>query len=74
MEAYRDRAVAKFGSDFFSEENFYGAPLNVTSDRGWRSERLPIFWEFVQHVLDNRLIHRYVIAFRTMEISLITIN
>ena len=27
----------------------------MTADRGWRNDTLPIFWEFVQHVLDNKL-------------------
>lgn len=47
---YRQRAIKKFGSDYFSQENYFGAPLPVI---GQRSPDQPIFWEFVQFFLDS---------------------
>ncbi len=44
---YRKDATKRFGKDFFSQENNYGAPFAV---QGHRTAALPTFWEFVQHV------------------------
>jgi len=49
VSQYRNRAVRKFGNEFFSEKNNFGAPLPVM--RTWRSSAYPSWWEFVQYVL-----------------------
>jgi len=46
---YRKAAIKKFGSDFFTEGNNFGAPYPV--NRSWRDEHFPCFWEFVQYLL-----------------------
>ncbi len=48
VSKYRGEARRRFGKDFFSKANNYGAPVAVT--RGKRTAELPIFWEFVQFV------------------------
>jgi len=45
---FRKRAQAKFGSDFFSEKNNFGA---LVASPGRNSSSLPTWWEFVQYVL-----------------------
>jgi len=50
---FRTRAIQKFGDDFFSARNNYGAPIPV-KDNGRPSSDLPIFWEFVQFVIESR--------------------
>ena len=49
---YRPAATKRFGAAYFSADNGYGAPAEV---HGQRSERLPIFWEFVQFVRAQRV-------------------
>ena len=45
---YRKLAEIKFGKDFFSAKNNFGAP---NADKmGRRTKEYPIFWEFVQYV------------------------
>jgi len=50
---FRTKAIQKFGDEFFSAKNNYGAPLPV-KDNGRPSSDLPIFWEFVQFVIESR--------------------
>ncbi len=50
---YREAATKHLGEDFFSPSNNYGAPLPVTKERGFRNSKLPVFWEFVQFLLDK---------------------
>ena len=50
---YRHQALKVFGDEFFSAENNYGAPLPVADGRRPTSD-LPIFWEFVQYVIEAR--------------------
>ncbi|TRY76522.1 hypothetical protein TCAL_13639 [Tigriopus californicus] len=45
---FRKAALRRFGSDFFSEANHFGAPVPVSNGR--RNAKLPSFWEFVQYV------------------------
>jgi len=51
VSQYRKGAVIKFGDDFFSSQNNYGAPFPVL--RTWRSEKMPSWWEFVQSLLST---------------------
>ena len=51
VSKYRKRAIAKFGQDYFKANNNYGSLLILKE--GYRNEKLPIFWEFVQYVLDT---------------------
>ena len=47
VSSYRKRAIDKFGKEFFSADNNYGAPVPV---KGNRTSEMPIFWEFAQYV------------------------
>lgn len=51
---YRTQAINKYGQEYFSEDNNYGAILPVSGDLV-RKPELPIFWEFVQAIIDNPL-------------------
>ena len=51
MNRYRVAAVRRFGKEFFSRRNNFGAPLPLS--KGRRTEELPTFWEFVQFVKDT---------------------
>ena len=53
VQKYRPAALKKFGDEFFSQENNYGAPLPVAEGRRPTAD-LPIFWEFVQYVIESR--------------------
>ena len=46
---FRKEAIKKFGKDFFSAANNYGALLPVKYKRD--SDVYPMFWEFVQYVI-----------------------
>jgi hypothetical protein len=48
---HRKAAVERFGADYFSEDNGYGAPIPVHNRI--RDEKYPIFWEFVQYLLET---------------------
>ena len=50
---YRKLAERKFGRDFFSMKHNYGAPNAIKM--GQRTERYPIFWEFVQFLLEGNI-------------------
>ena len=39
---------------FFSAKNNYGAPMKISKKPGRPSSDLPIFWEFVQFVIDSQ--------------------
>eukprot|EP00094_Tigriopus_californicus_P014082 TCALIF_13638-PA protein Name:"Similar to Chst8 Carbohydrate sulfotransferase 8 (Mus musculus)" AED:0.15 eAED:0.15 QI:0/0.5/0/0.66/1/1/3/0/366 len=54
VEEYRDSAISRFGSDAFSHENHFGAPVPF---EGQRVPEQPIFWEFVQWLLKMKPIH-----------------
>ena len=51
VERFREQAITRFGNDFFLGSKGYGAPLPIPEGRK-RTDSLPIFWEFVQYVLD----------------------
>jgi len=51
VSAYRKLAISKFGQDFFTEKQNFGAPFPVS--RSWRSEKQPTWWEFVHFLLDS---------------------
>ena len=53
VSRYRRRALERFGREFFSEANNYGTPMAVQGPGAKRPEGLPIFWEFVQFVIDT---------------------
>jgi len=53
VQKYRQAALKKFGDDFFSATNNYGAPIPVANG-GRPSSDLPVFWEFVQFVIESR--------------------
>ena len=46
ISMFRARALDKFGAEFFSEAQHYGAPIKVER----RTAGSPTFWEFVQFV------------------------
>jgi len=50
VKKYRKLAINKFGNSFFSKENNYGSPFYVEKRY---NERLPSWWEFIQHVLNT---------------------
>ena len=50
VEKYRGAALKKFGEEFFSAENNFGALYNLG---GARTKELPSWWEFVQWILAN---------------------
>lgn len=47
---YRERAIQKFGSDYFSEVNNFGSPVKVENRT---SGDLPSWWEFVRWIIDQ---------------------
>ncbi len=47
VSRYRKDSIHRFGKDFFSKDNNFGAPYEV---QGFRTEAMPTFWEFVQFV------------------------
>ena len=49
VSRYRAAAIEKFGQDYFSADNNYGAPVHVEG----RREELPSWWEFVQWIIDT---------------------
>ena len=49
VRKYRKAAINKFGKNFFSKENNFGAPI----PRHKRTGELPTFWEFVRYVLET---------------------
>ena len=53
VSRYRRAALARFGADFFSAENNFGAVVPVKG--GVRTADLPTFWEFVQYVKACRI-------------------
>lgn len=52
VEKYRDRAKKRFGDDHFDEDHHFGAPIKPKRMRSWKQ---PIFWEFVQFVLTQKV-------------------
>lgn len=52
VEKYRERAINKFGQDYFRKGNFFGAPVNPLDKRN--TSDLPIFWEFVRMIIEER--------------------
>ena len=52
MNRFRAAAVRRFGREFFSRRNNFGAPLPLRK-KGRRTGELPTFWEFVQFVKDT---------------------
>jgi len=50
VKTYREKAMKRFGQDFFSKENNFGAPLLT---QGERTSKLPSWWEFIQWILKN---------------------
>ena len=53
VKRYRVAAERRFGRQFFSKANHFGAPLPVRK-KGRRTAELPTFWEFIQYVKDSR--------------------
>jgi hypothetical protein len=51
VDSYRAQALKKFGAEFFSEKNHFGAPV---TPKGLRRRELPTFWEFVQYIRNER--------------------
>ena len=47
VEKHREAAIRRFGQEFFSKENNFGAPFPVEK----RTKDLPSWWEFVQWIL-----------------------
>lgn len=56
VNQFRDRAVQRFGQEFFSQRNNYGAPFPVS--RSWRDQHYPSWWEFIQYLLNTNT-HSY---------------
>ena len=52
VEKYREAATRRFGQEFFSKENNFGAPFPVEK-KHQRTKDLPSWWEFVQWILDS---------------------
>ena len=50
VQQFRRKAIDKFGIEFFSSSNNYGALIPVPDNRRQNS-KLPSFWEFVQYLL-----------------------
>lgn len=50
VSRYRAKALKLFKEDFFSEANNFGAPV---PSKTRRTPEMPMFWEFVQYVLDT---------------------
>ncbi len=55
VRKFREKAVAKFGIEFFSEENHFGSPLPDVKEgsMGLRTKNHPTFWEFVQLIIKS---------------------
>ena len=51
VKEFRSQALARFGQEFFSKENNYGALYKVKTHRVYE---LPIFWEFVQWIIHGK--------------------
>jgi len=51
VSQYRNQARAKFGDEYFSKKNNFGAPFSV--NRSWRDEHYPSWWEFIQYILNT---------------------
>ena len=49
MARFREAAVSKLGSEFFSSENSFGAPVPVPG----RQAEMPSWWEFVQWLIST---------------------
>ena len=49
VEKYREKAIQKFGPDFFSVANNFGSPVKVENRT---TGVLPSWWEFVQWITD----------------------
>ena len=54
VQQFRQKAVDKFGIEFFSSSNNYGALIPVPDNRRSNS-KLPSFWEFVQYLLHPKI-------------------
>ena len=54
VQQFRTKAIDKFGGEFFSSSNNYGALIPVPDNRRPNS-KLPTFWEFVQYLLHPKI-------------------
>jgi len=52
VEKFREEALLRFGKEYFQGENHFGAPVKPLDFRN--TSDLPIFWEFVQMVIEQK--------------------